>query len=202
MRLLPACLFLLCAAVSPILRAADEPSSSATSSTTASGDKKNDPFGMGLTKGRPKNAKTEITAKKEATFDNATSVAEFTGNVVVKDPQFTLFCDRLKVTMAKDRKGLQLVEAFGDAKDGVIIVQDNKDDSGKTVQSIGRAKMAVYDPNTGDVTLSYWPSVQHDINLQISLEEGTIMKLNRSGRLTTTGPSRTVIVDKGDQNNQ
>ena len=92
---------------------------------------KRDPFGVkGLTKDRPKDAKTEITSKKQATFDNASSVAEFDGSVVVKDPQFTLFCDHLKVTLGKDRKGLQLVEAFGN----VIIVQENTDEAGKKVE--------------------------------------------------------------------
>ena len=40
----------------------------------------------GLGKDRPADAKTEILANKEATFDNAASVAEFTGSVVVHDP--------------------------------------------------------------------------------------------------------------------
>ena len=160
-----------------------------------SGEKK-DPFGVkGLTKDRPKDAKTEITSKKQATFDNATSVAEFEGSVVVKDPQFTLFCDQLRVTLSKDRKGLQLVEAFGN----VIIVQENTDDAGKKVKATGRSGKAVYDPTSGDVTLTVWPSVQHDINMQVATEEGTVMTLNRGGRMTTKGGSRTVIVDNSQQ---
>ena len=103
---------------------------------------KRDPYGVkGLTKDRPKDAKTEITSKKQATFDNASSVAEFDGSVVVKDPQFTLFCDHLKVTLGKDRKGLQLVEAFGN----VIIVQENTDEAGKKSKATGRSGKAVYD---------------------------------------------------------
>jgi lipopolysaccharide transport protein LptA len=161
----------------------------------ASSDKK-DPFGVkGLTKDRPKDAKTEITSKKQATFDNATSVAEFEGSVVVKDPQFTLFCDQLRVTMSKDRKGLQLVEAFGN----VIIVQENTDDTGKKTKATGRSNKAVYEPVSGDVTLTTWPSVQHDINMQVATEEGTVMILNRSGKMTTKGGSRTVIVDNTPQ---
>jgi lipopolysaccharide transport protein LptA len=153
---------------------------------------KRDPFGVkGVTKDRPKDAKTEITSKKQATFDNATSVAEFEGNVVVKDPQFTLFCDHLRVTLGKDRKGLQLVEAFGN----VIIVQENTDDAGKKVKATGRSGKAVYEPVSGDVTLTTWPSVQHDINMQVATEEGTVMILNRGGKMTTKGGSRTVIVD-------
>jgi lipopolysaccharide transport protein LptA len=155
-----------------------------------------DPFGVkGLTKDRPKDAKTEITSKKQATFDNATSVAEFEGSVVVKDPQFTMFCDQLRVTLNKDRKGLQLVEAFGN----VIIIQDNTDDSGKKVKATGRGGKAVYEPVSGDVTLTVWPSVQHDINMQVATEQGTIMILNRGGKMTTKGGSRTVIVDNSQE---
>jgi len=157
---------------------------------------KKDPFGVkGLTKDRPEGAKTEITSKKQATFDNASSIAEFEGSVVVKDPQFTLFCDKLKVTMGKDRKGLQLVEAFGN----VIIVQENTDDAGKKVKSTGRSGKAVYEPISGDVTLTAWPSVQHDINMQVATEESTVMILNRGGKMTTKGGSRTVIVDNNPQ---
>lgn len=153
-------------------------------------DKGGDLMGMGgLSKDRPKDAKTEITARNSATFDNATNVAEFDGSVVVKDPQFNLFCDHLKVTMSKDRKGLALVEAFGH----VVIVQDTTDENGKPSKSTGWAEKAVYDPTTGDITLTGWPSVQHDINKQISLEEGTIMKLNRNGHMDTKGPSKSVL---------
>ena len=155
-----------------------------------------DPLGVkGLTKDRPKDAKTEITSKKQATFDNAKNVAEFEGSVVVKDPQFTLFCDQLRVTMSKERKGLQLLEAFGN----VIIVQDNTDEAGKKVKSTGRSGKAVFEPVSGDVTLTEWPSVQHDINMQVATEQGTVMILNRAGKMTTKGGSRTVIVDNSTQ---
>jgi lipopolysaccharide transport protein LptA len=161
-----------------------------------SSTEKKDPLGVkGLTKDRPKDAKTEITSKKQATFDNATSIAEFEGSVVVKDPQFTLFCDQLRVTLSKDRKGLQLVEAFGN----VIIVQENTDDAGKKTKATGRSGKAVYEPISGDVTLTTWPSVQHDINMQVATEESTVMILNRSGKMTTKGGSRTVIVDNTPQ---
>lgn len=163
-----------------------------------SGEKSSSPFGMGLGKERPKGAKTEITAKKQATFDNATSIAEFDGSVVVKDVQFTLFCDKLKVTLNKNRKGLQLVEAFGEGRDRVIIVQENTDTAGKVTKAIGRATKVLYDPATGIITLFGWPSVQHDINLQQATEEGTIMYLDRNGKMDTKGGSKTTIVDSGD----
>lgn len=154
-------------------------------------------FGI-VTKDRPKGAKTEITAKKEATFDNATNIAEFIGTVVVKDVQFTLYCDKLKVTLNKDRKGLQLVEAFGDDRDRVIIVQETTDKTGKTKKAVGRATKAVYDPATGIVTLTGWPSVQHDINYLQGIEQGTVIKLHRDGQMDTVGGSRTTIIETGE----
>jgi hypothetical protein len=56
----------------------------------------------------------------------------------------------------------------------------------------------LYDPATGIITLFGWPSVQHDINLQQATEEGTIMYLDRSGKMDTKGGSKTTIVDSGD----
>lgn len=196
-RLLPATLLFLLIRAWPLFAAppSEKPTMNPEIGSSASTETK-DPFGVkGLTKDRPKDAKTEITSKKQATFDNATSVAEFEGSVVVKDPQFTMFCDQLRVTLNKDRKGLQLVEAFGN----VIIIQDNTDDSGKKVKATGRGGKAVYEPVSGDVTLTVWPSVQHDINMQVATEQGTIMILNRGGKMTTKGGSRTVIVDNSQE---
>jgi lipopolysaccharide transport protein LptA len=148
----------------------------------------------GLGKDRPADAKTEILANKEATFDNAASVAEFTGSVVVHDPQFTLTCDRLKVTLSKSRKGMEMVEASGN----VVIIQENTDKSGKTSKAIGRAGLATYVPETGEITLKFWPSVQQGMNTQVGAEEGTVMFLNRSGKSRTVGPSKTVITDTSE----
>lgn len=167
--------------------------SASAQQTLDAAPKSSDPFSSKM-KDRPKGAKTEITAKKEATFDNANNIATFVGNVVVVDPQFNLFCDKLVVTLSPDRKGMKLVEATGN----VIITQENKDDSGKSVKSIGRAGKCVYDPATGNMTLTIWPSVQHGVNQQVATEEGTIMILNREGKSQTTGPSKTMIVDTGD----
>lgn len=147
----------------------------------------------GLGKDRPKGARTEITATKEATWDNSGNVAEFTGRVVVRDPQFTLTCDRLKVILRADRKGLENAEATGN----VVIVQEQTENSNQP-KAIGRAGQATYVPATGDVTLRTWPSVQQGSNTQVSTEEGTVMVLNRSGKSVTRGGSKTVITDTSE----
>ena len=91
---------LLCAATlfsTAPLGAQQSPSFSLDSSPSPTpAKKKADPNGLGLMqKDRPKGAKTEITSQEQATFDNATSIATFEGKVIVKDPQFNLFCDKL-----------------------------------------------------------------------------------------------------------
>jgi lipopolysaccharide export system protein LptA len=163
--------------------------------------KKADPLGLGgMQKNRPKNAKTEITSKQEATFDNATGIATFITSVFVKDVQFNLYCDKLTVYLNKERKGIDHAEAEGH----VVIVQENTNDKGESSKSIGRAGHAVFTPATGEATLTSakglpqegnWPSLQQGINNHISTEESTIMILNRDGRLKTEGGSRTVIID-------
>jgi hypothetical protein len=45
------------------------------------------------------------------------------------------------------------------------------------------------------VTLSGWPEIQQGINRHIAANESTRMVLNRDGRATTEGASRTVITD-------
>jgi len=165
---------------------------------TAETKKSTNPFGFGdLGSDRPKDAQTVITAQKEATFDNTANMATFEGNVVVKDPQFTLFCERLVVTLGKDRKGMEQVDAIGK----VIIVQENKNPDGESVKSTGRSGKAVYRPESGDITLSESPSIQSGINMQIG-DASTIMILNRNGKSKTIGPSKTTIVDNSAQAQQ
>ncbi len=186
-------LALLCAASAVPLPAQQAPNLSLDSSPSSTpAAKKSDPSGLGvMQKDRPKNAKTEITSQKEATFDNATSIATFEGKVVVKDPQFNLFCDKLIVYLRKDRKGIDHAEAEG----RVVIVQDNTNDKGDAVKSIGRAGKAVFEPATGDVTLTIWPQLQQGINNQIATSAETVMILNRAGRLKTIGGSKVTLVD-------
>jgi len=163
-----------------------------TSLRAGESQKETGPAGLGgLTKNRPKDAKTEITCTDNATFDNNAGVATFVGKVLVIDPQLRLTCDKLVVTLRKDRKGMQLAECYGN----VIMVHDGDEKDGKKVKSVGRAQKVTYDPATGDIVLLVWPQIQQGINNHISTEEGARMVLNRSGTLRTDGASKTVLKD-------
>lgn len=143
-------------------------------------------------KPRPKNARTVIDAEEGAAFDDASNTIEFTGKVIVHDPQFTLFCDKLHVVMNKNRQGLQLVKAIGN----VLVEQENINEQGEPVKSIGKGGEAVYEPATGDVSLTIWPQLQQGMNYQIATEERTVMILNNKGTSRTIGQSRAMIVDQ------
>jgi lipopolysaccharide transport protein LptA len=140
---------------------------------------------------RPKGARTEITAAKQATYDNENSVAEFVGEVVVRDPQFTLTCDRLTVRLDKDRKGIATAEARGN----VVVVQQLESSKANQEKAVGRAGLMIYKPSTGEVTLREWPSIQQGINQQVATEPGTVMFLRATGESKTVGGSKTVITD-------
>lgn len=146
---------------------------------------------------RPKDARTVIESEAGATFENATSTAEFNGHVVVHDPQFDLSCEKLHVILGADRKGLSKVIATG----SVIITQAKKNDHGDIIKSIGKCGKATYDAVSGDVTMEDWPQIQQGINNQVATQQSTVMILNAKGRSRTIGGSRTMIVDQGQSGN-
>ena len=146
-------------------------------------------------KPRPQNARTIINAEDGAWFDDVSNTIEFNGKVIVRDPQFTLTCDRLNVVLNKNRQGLKLVTATGN----VVINQENTNAQGEKSKSTGKAGIAVYDPSTGDITLKSWPQVQQGVNYQVATEEGTIMILNNKGTFHTIGQTRTMIIEPGEK---
>jgi len=90
--------------------------------------------------------------------------------------------------------GLERVVAEGN----VVITQEKVATNGEVTRYVGKAARAEYNAATGDVTLTGWPQIQQGINNQVATEEGTVMILNRSGRLKTIGPSKTVIKESAE----
>jgi lipopolysaccharide export system protein LptA len=168
---------------------------------------------------------TEITAL-EATFDQKSSKAVFSGNVVVKDPEFNVVCDQLTAVLKsqkengkappadppptraeggkkKDDKGGGLERAVAEASPGkrVIITQEKAEADGTITRYIGKAEKADYDTRTGNIILTGWPEVNQGINSIIATDQGTVITLNRDGRMKTTGAHKTVIQDQGPGTN-
>jgi len=181
---------------------------------TALVPKKNEPPAK-----KPK-GQTEITAN-EATFDQKTREAVFIQDVVVKDPEFSVNCDRLIAFLKKAKANSEpvpaspapaaakleengkggLERAVAEASPGniVIITQDKIDTDGSVTQNIGKGKKVTYDATTGNIVLTGLPSVQQGINLCVATDESTIMTLNRNGRMKVEGPHRTVIKDTSSE---
>lgn len=150
-----------------------------------------DPLGLGpLADSRPMGAKTEITAQKEATFDEKKNTAVFVGNVRVNDPSFLMAAERLTVTLSADRSGIERAVAEGNV---VIVQRMPKGEERKG--AVGRAQRVEYVPASGKATLSGSPEIQQGINRHIATSPGTRMVLHRDGQASTLGPSRTVITD-------
>lgn len=162
---------------------------------------------------------TEITSTKDASYDEKTRQAIFTGDVRVKDTEVTITCDKLTAFLRKEAteagggakpkpspssgagastgaaggRGSGLERAI--AEGHVIIVQEKAGENGGPPQrNIGRAERADYNANTGDILLSGMPEVSQGINTQIATSPETTMTMNRDNRvMKTRGPSKTVI---------
>lgn len=167
---------------------------------------------------RPKGP-TEITAR-EATFDNRIHVATFTTEVLVRDPEFGLSCERLMVNLKKpadqsSEKRDQKPKTPGESSSGiekavaegnVIITQEKPDPStGKLQRYTGKAKRAVFDNTTGTLTLYGWPQISQTLggNLSkqiLSLEEKCVITLNRAGRIDVNGFHKSTLQDAADLN--
>lgn len=162
---------------------------------------------------------TEIDAL-EATFDQKANQAVFIGEVVVKDPEFNVKCDKLTAhlksaekppaaagaaepkpaapaaTATKKSGGLQKAIAEANPGSRVLITQDKKDADGAMQHSEGEADKATYDAVTGDIVLTGKPEIQQGINRVIATAPHTVMTLNRDGHMNAKGPHKTIIVDK------
>ncbi len=173
----------------------------------------------------PRKGPTEITAR-EASFDQRTRQAVFLGKVEVKDPEFNITCDKLTAVLKAEKVGGKsgpdapvpkatpappppangapapkkdkaggLEKAI--AEGSVVIVQEKTEGDGTVSRSVGKAKRAEFESTTGDMILIGWPSVQQGINTVVATEEGTVMTLNREGRMKAVGMTKTIIQDSG-----
>jgi lipopolysaccharide export system protein LptA len=173
---------------------------------------------------------TEITSLK-ATFEQKTMIAVFLEEVVVKDPEFNVNCDRLTAYLkgkketaerpaaspppanpppansgvgkpGDDSKGGGLERAIAEANPGniVVVTQDKVESDGSVTKNIGKSKKVTYDAATGNIVLTGNPNIQQGINLFVATDENTVMTLNRNGRVTFDGPTKTILKDMSSEN--
>ena len=104
-----------------------------------------------------------------------------------------------------------VVEVVEDASDSVaegnvIITQDKLDASGKKAQRYtAMAKRAVFDNAAGTLKLYGWPEISeslgdHITKQTIAREEGTVITLDRAGKLLVNGYSTSRLLDASDLN--
>jgi lipopolysaccharide export system protein LptA len=171
---------------------------------------------------------TEITAL-EGSFDNKGHLAVFTGKVTVNDPEFRVVCDKLTAflkggesaeekaagAVSKDAKGADgkaevrkekasgggLKRAVAEAAGGgrVRIIQEKKEADGNMSRNTGEGRKAVYDSETGEVTLTGMPWVQQGVNMCVALDEDTVMVLNRAGKMSVKGHHKTIIKESAPE---
>lgn len=166
---------------------------------------------------------TEILANQGATFAAKERIAVFSGDVRVRDPRFTLACDKLTVYLAKGAipDGASptatatpppIKPADPAAKDAargggidravaeghVIIVQKRAPTKPGEEEklSVGRAETVEFNNGTGDLTLRGLPKVEQNGNSHEALTRATYMILHKDNSLDTFGPSKTHIVQR------
>ena len=166
---------------------------------------------------RPKGP-TEITAH-EATFDNRTHLATFASEVLVKDPEFGLSCDRLTVNLKKPpveiaAKPDAKAKAPGEQKSGidkavaeghVVITQDKPNAAGRMERYTGESERAVFDNASGTLKLYGSPRISKSVGGSISeqiisLERGCVITLDRAGKIDVKGYFRSTLQDASELN--
>lgn len=157
---------------------------------------------------------TEIQSEGEATFDAEAHTASFTGGVTVTDTRFKMKSQKLTVFLTKPAKDAPKTDPKPEgglpggglggggveravAEGGVTIEQAPKPGAPDAQQVTGRAAKAVFEPKTGQVTLSGNPVVRRGTNEHIGTAPSTVMIIGRDGSLRTSGPSKTVLRDTG-----
>ncbi len=107
----------------------------------------------------------------ELLADSARKTATFTGNVVARQGDLTIYGDKLVISYAESEQEVRQAELFGKVR----IVQGDR---------IGQAGHAIYDAQKGTILLDQSPSVSQGENI---ITGGTITYYLDDGRSVVTG---------------
>jgi lipopolysaccharide export system protein LptA len=161
----------------------------------------------------------------ESTYNQETNLAVFIGEVVVKDPEFNVWCDKLTAHLIKAEQpksadggsgpklcnpvasggpaprkagGGGLERAIAEMNPGkrVVITQDKPQADGTIQHSVGTGDKATYNVKTGDIVLTGMPEVQQGDSRLIATSDHTKITLNRDGHMKADGTAKSVIIDK------
>lgn len=125
-----------------------------------------------------------VIAMGEAEFTGEGNLVIFRRDVSVNHPDFDLKCDVLHVYLNEEGEMERAV-----ATGYVQIVK-----KGTKSSQIGKARRAIYLPQTEDIELREWPQVQHGKNLHIARAADTKMMLYKNGDMKTFGPSESRVI--------
>jgi len=99
----------------------------------------------------------------------------------------------------KKKSSLRKAVAEVDPGKRVIINQDKVEDDGTITHGLGRADKAVYDTETGDITLYGTPEVYQGGKSVVAVDPDAIIILNRDGHMWTKGMTKTTIENTGEE---
>lgn len=144
-------------------------------------------------------------------FDLKKGIFLYSGKVRARHPDFYIECEELEIYMMKkgaEEKRSRTSTVNANKEDdkappiqkaiarGSMVVIEKRDPKGDVQQ--GRCKRLDYNGLTGEITLSDFPQVQKGNVMHVATTSDTIMVFDKSGKLSTNRPSRTVILS-GDQ---
>ncbi len=176
------------------------------------------PPGTGAPGSSPQSPMVQIESDR-ADFNPEEGVFIYNNQVKARHPDFYIQCEQLEVYMDKEKMdggGAKNAKAApkrkdpvragaggGDADDsgikkaiasGPMVTIEKRDEDGNIQQ--GRCRRLTYDQATGIITLSGQPQVQRGNMLQIATDPSTTMTFDKKGKMNTSGPSSTVILNK------
>ncbi len=127
---------------------------------------------------------------ERADSETASNRVTFNGNVTMNCTRFTLKADKVVANMqeGEEANGVRKV-----VSEGHVVVHMNAPD-GQGVGYIATGNQAIYDPEQETLRITGWPKIEEGNKALVASSASTEILIDtKSGRLTTTGSTRTVI---------